>query len=89
MVPVSNSEPLHDVPEERMTDLSVSLESLTEPLSAIAFWMAIAIPALYVPLIATGIEGLDGLGLFFGLFALHLVSLYVGRSYRRDDDPVR
>ena len=82
--PMSNEQSLQDAPEEGLPRPSISIESLTDPFSAIAFWLAITIPVLYVPFLATGINGLDELGLFLGVFGLHLGTLYAGRSYRRD-----
>lgn len=54
---------------------------LSRPLSAVAFWSAIALPLLYVPLLAAGLGTTQDLLLFLGLFALHLVALFGGRSY--------
>lgn len=54
---------------------------LSEPLSALAFWSAIGLPLLYVPLLASGLGSTQDLLLFLGLFALHLVALFGGRSY--------
>lgn len=57
------------------------LADLSEPLSAVAFWSAIALPLLYVPLLAAGLGTVQDLLLFLGLFALHLVALFAGRSH--------
>ena len=54
---------------------------LSEPLSAVAFWSAIALPLLYVPLLAAGLGSTQDLLLFLGLFALHLAALLGGRSH--------
>ena len=54
-------------------------------LSTLSFWGAIALPALYIPLLANGIETVDGLGLFFGLFGTHVMALVGGR--RRHVEP--
>ena len=62
----------------------VSVGSLANPLSAVAFWLAIALPVLYIPLLTTGIHGLEELTLFLGVFGLHLLALVAGRSYRRE-----
>jgi len=80
---VSNSKSIHDPADTSPRWSSISIESLATPISAIAFWLAIAIPALYVPLIATGVDGPGELGLFFGVFGFHLLSLFLGRSYRQ------
>lgn len=81
---MSNRQSHHDISKKRWMGLPISMRSLAEPLSAIAFWLAIALPALYVPLIATGIEGTNGLALFFGIFSLHILSLYLGRAYLQE-----
>lgn len=66
-------------------DLQRSVRTLhrhvTVPLSALSFWVAIALPALYLPLLATGIDGPDGLLLFLGLLGLHVLALVGGRGY--------
>ena len=54
---------------------------LSEPLSAVAFWGAIALPVLYVPLLAAGLGSTQDLLLFLGLFALHLAALFGGRTH--------
>lgn len=54
---------------------------LSKPLSAVAFWIAIALPLLYVPLLAAGLGSSQDLLLFLGLFALHLVALLGGRTH--------
>jgi hypothetical protein len=81
---VSNEPSLQDQPEDGLLVPPVSAESLARPLSAIAFWLAIALPVLYVPFLTTGINGLRELGLFLGVFGLHLTALYAGRTYRRE-----
>lgn len=55
--------------------------SLSEPLSAVAFWSAIALPLLYVPLLAAGLATTQDLLLFLCLFGLHVIALLGGRSY--------
>lgn len=54
---------------------------LSEPLSAVAFWSAVALPLLYVPLLVAGLSTSQDLLLFLGLFGLHLVALFGGRSH--------
>lgn len=81
--PMSNRTPLHDVSNDWLRP-SITVETIATPLSALAFWAAIAIPVMYVPVLATGINGATELGLFFGLFGVHLLALFGGRSYQRD-----
>lgn len=58
--------------------------SLPTPVSAVAFWLAIALPALYLPLLLAGLSTVPDLAAFLGLFGLHLAALVGGRSYRRE-----
>lgn len=51
-------------------------------LSALAFWCAIGLPAVYLPLLAAGVETTDGLSTFLLLFGLHVVALVGGRGHR-------
>jgi hypothetical protein len=57
-------------------------DALRGTLSALAFWLAIVLPALYLPLLVAGIQSTDGLVTFLGLLGLHLVALVGGRRYR-------
>lgn len=68
----------------RRGDALPSIPTLTKPLAVLAFWSAIALPALYLPLLASGLESLDDLMVFLGLFGLHAATLVLGRSHRPD-----
>lgn len=59
-----------------------SVPTLTKPLAVLAFWSAIALPALYLPFLAVGLETVDDLLVFLGLFGLHTVTLIIGQSHR-------
>lgn len=87
---MADADPLH----ERLTPIGshggdatdeglLAAKTLTAPLSALGFWLAIALPALYLPLFLTGLESASELLTFLGLFALHLLALFAGRSHRR------
>jgi hypothetical protein len=55
------------------------------PLEAIAFWSAIALPFLYIPLLL--VEGLGSgshTNAFITLLALHVVAVVVGHRHRSD-----
>lgn len=71
---LSNQRPSHDNRS--------GLPGLSEPLAAIAFWSAITLPVLYLPLLMAGLSTTQDLLLFLGLLALHLAALLAGRSYR-------
>lgn len=55
--------------------------SLTGPLSALSFWLAILLPVLYLPLLVSGIDSLQGLALFVGIVGLHVLALIGGHPY--------
>lgn len=56
---------------------------LESPVEALGFWGAIAMPAGYLPLLASGIEGGPGLALLVSLVALHIAALLVGHGHGR------
>lgn len=57
-------------------------QTLVAPLELLGFWSAIALPALYLPLLVTGLDTTSELVTFLALLGLHLVALVIGRSYR-------
>lgn len=57
--------------------------SIAAPLSMLAFWAAIALPVVYLPLLAAGIDTVSGLALFLGLLGLHALALAAGRGHAR------
>lgn len=71
---LSNDQPSHD---RRWV-----VRRLSAPISAVAFWSAIGLPFLYVPLLVAGLDTTQDLFVFLGLFGLHLAALFGGRSYR-------
>ena len=73
-------------PEDAQTlDRQTLSRAATRTLEAIAFWCAIALPFLYVPLLFV-----DGLGTgshvnaFLALLALHVVAVVVGHRHGTD-----
>lgn len=72
---------LRDTADGGLPDRLLAVLSALPPLPAVAFWVAIALPVLYVPFLITGIGGVQELGLFLALLCLHLGALYGGRSY--------
>lgn len=60
---------------------SISRSHLTRPVEALAFWTAIVLPFLYLPLLFVGLESTTELAAFFGLVALNVVSFIVGHQY--------
>lgn len=57
---------------------------LTTPLEMVSFWLAVALPFLYLPLLVTGV-GTDGEVLsVLVLVAANVVALLVGHGYRNE-----
>lgn len=54
----------------------------TELVRVAAFWTAVVLPFVYLPLLADGLEG--DATLFGGLLALNAVALLLGHEYRRE-----
>ncbi len=56
------------------------------PLKGAAFWAAIALPFLHLPLLATGLETQTSLLAFGTLLAINVVALYLGHPHRLTDE---
>ncbi|MGQ3411028.1 hypothetical protein ACT4ML_02035 [Natrinema sp. LN54] len=74
-------------PSDRRDDEHGALERaaprIATPIRAAGFWTAIAMPILYLPLLAGGLSSsLEG-GAFLGLVVANLLALYVGHAHRR------
>ncbi|MFB6108202.1 MAG: hypothetical protein ABEJ82_05085 [Haloplanus sp.] len=59
-----------------------SLGLVAAPLRFVAFWTAVALPFLYVPLLFGGLEGGQTTA-FVGLLLLNAVALVLGHDYAR------
>ena len=57
--------------------------SLKGPVQFVSFWAAIALPFLHVPLLMSGLGGLNVTVAFLGLLVANLVALYVGHGYNQ------
>jgi hypothetical protein len=58
-------------------------ESILTPVRGMAFWTAITLPFLYLPLLAYGLGSSATRLAFVGLVACNAVALVVGHSYSR------
>lgn len=58
-----------------------SRPALLEPVEAVAFWAAIGLPFLYLPLFVTGPDTTAAWTAALGLVAAHVAALYLGRSH--------
>ncbi|PSP31436.1 hypothetical protein BRC64_10200 [Halobacteriales archaeon QH_10_67_22] len=64
---------------------SVIDTGLLEPVAGVAFWTAVALPFLHVPLLLlTGLSTPNTMTAFLVLLALNVVALLVGHSYSRE-----
>ena len=59
--------------------------AVLSPVRAFAFWTAIALPLLYVPMLSTGVVWEHPLALL-SLFLLNGVALLVGHGHKQPDD---
>ncbi len=62
-----------------------SVTALLKPIEAVGFWAAVALPFLYVPLLATGLEEQSSQLAALLLIVLHVAALVVGRRYKADE----
>lgn len=68
--------------EESPTVGGVPTYSLAAPVRLLGFWTAVALPFLYVPLLATGLESPGQRQTFILLLALNVAALFVGHRHR-------
>ena len=59
-----------------------SLAVVAAPLRFVAFWLAVALPFLYVPLLAAGLDGARPT-VFVGLLVVNAVALVLGHDHGR------
>jgi hypothetical protein len=57
---------------------------LSRPLTGLAFWAAIALPFLHLPLLVTGLETTRMAIAFLLLLGLNVFALVIGHSYRSE-----
>lgn len=71
-------------PDALRTVLGERLQfSLLRPLARIAFWAAIVLPFLYLPLLVTGLDGGAETTAFVALLVCNTVAIYVGQYHSR------
>lgn len=68
-------------PSDHSRQLAVS--TVARPFEAAAFWSAIALPFLYLPLLVSGLGSSAQFTAFLGLLALHVVAIVGGHQYNR------
>lgn len=50
---------------------------------ATAFWSAVALPALYLPMLVVGLQSTTKLVVFSVLLVAHVITLFAGRTHKR------
>lgn len=68
----------------RNAEVSSIRQTVATPIQAVAFWVAVVLPFLYVPLLAAGLDTAGTMNAFFGLLAANAVALLVGHPHLRD-----
>ncbi|WP_135822840.1 hypothetical protein [Halostella litorea] len=84
--PSAHNDDLADGGTDPVSSLRAQLDdhALTTPFQMVGFWMAVALPFLHVPLLASGLSTPSETTTFLALLGLNLVGLVVGHSYNRD-----
>lgn len=67
----------------RLPDASIA-HVVREPIAGVAFWAAVALPFLYLPLLAAGLDTTRLQAAFLVLLALNVVTLLIGHSYQSE-----
>lgn len=86
----NSSAPAHDesvgviqrIVETSPSTLQTGLELLGAPIQFLAFWLAVTLPFLYLPLLVRGLQG-EQVTVFVTLLALNLAALVVGHGHGR------
>lgn len=81
---MSNSSPTDRPPEYGDVLSSPVGPVVRQPLARVAFWTAIALPFLYVPLLVAGLTTTTRQVAFLVLLALNALTLVVGHSHGTD-----
>ena len=58
--------------------------TVLKPLEVVGFWSAVALPFLYLPLLASGLDSSSVTIAFLALLAANAVTLFVGHPHRRE-----
>lgn len=59
-------------------------EQVVSPIRALSFWVAVALPFLYLPLLATGLQSSALVTAFLALLLCNTVALLIGHSHLRE-----
>lgn len=62
-------------------DARIDTQSLLAPVRKGSFWLAVVLPFVHLPLLASGLGSADGAGVFLVLLALNALALVVGHGH--------
>lgn len=68
-----------------LTGALTQYDALFRPLEAMAFWAAVALPFVYLPLLVTGLDTTAEAIAVAALVTAHVLALVLGHRYRSDD----
>lgn len=74
---------LREVLETTPNAVRFGLRLVTYPVQFAAFWLAVALPFVYLPLLYGGVQG-EQVAVFGTLLALNAAALVVGHGHSRD-----
>ena len=74
----------NELPSIRDAEVSSLRKTVFAPIHAVAFWIAVILPFLYVPLLASGLSSTATMNAFFALLAANAVALLIGHPHLRD-----
>lgn len=57
---------------------------IVSPIRALSFWIAVALPFLYIPLLAMDLSSRPVIGAFLALLLCNAVTLLIGHSHLQD-----
>ncbi|WP_136688774.1 hypothetical protein [Halorhabdus amylolytica] len=69
--------------DAQSTNSATSRRLLLEPVRGVAFWTAIALPFVQLPLLVSGLQRPTTALAFLALLAVNVFALYVGHAHRR------
>ena len=69
---------------QSVSSLSEASKHVLSPIRALAFWIAVALPFLYLPLLAVGLSSRARTGAFLALLLCNAAALLVGHEHMRE-----
>lgn len=83
--PSTTSALVPDGVADSVAAVTTNFDALFRPFEALAFWSAVALPFVYIPLLLSGIETSAELLAVATLIGAHVVALVLGHHHRLDD----